>query len=40
MAQAVRKCGMMVLALFVKVFPPHRKAGWVESTRISDLQGK
>lgn len=40
MAQAVRKCGMIVLALFAKVFPPNRKVGWARSNRICDLHGK
>ena len=40
MAQAVRKCGLIVLALFAKVFPPNREVGWVRSSRTCDLQGK
>jgi hypothetical protein len=40
MAQAVRKCGMIVLALFAKVLPPDRRVGWVRSNRICDLRGK
>lgn len=40
MAQAVRKCGVILLALFVKIFPPERRVGWVKSNRTCDLRVK
>lgn len=40
MAQAIRKCGMIALALLARLLPPNRKAGWVKSNRTIDLRGK
>ena len=40
MAEAIRKCGLIVLQLVVRIFPADRQAGWVKSRRSNDLHGK